>query len=66
MLNEFKTDVNQIKELQTNENDFGIGWWLAKESTQVEKDKNKDVWRGVKVRLDTYFWGTKSVVFAKK
>jgi hypothetical protein len=26
MLNEFKTDVNQIKELQTNENDFGIGW----------------------------------------
>lgn len=40
VLNDFKTDVKEVKELQANEREFGIGWCPAKESTQMIKDKN--------------------------
>jgi len=40
MVNYLKTDVKEVKELQTNEREFDIGWCPAKESTQVIKDKN--------------------------
>ena len=39
-------------------------YWIYTSNSRSRFDK-KDVWRGVKVRLDTYFWGTESIVFAK-
>jgi hypothetical protein len=58
MVNYLKTDVKEVKELQTNEREFDIGWCPAKESTQVIKDKNNVIHGLIKVSIVCCFKGS--------